>query len=188
MAEVALKITDYGDGAVYAEAADKRNCSGELVIPANVTHIAENGFSGTGITSLSFESGSQLMGIGNWAFSGCSSLSGALVIPYGVTQIGWAAFASCSNLTSLTLPSSLEIIDGYAFWGCSSLSGALVIPDGVTFIGDRTFEGCSNLTSLTLPSSLETIGENAFSGISSSATINYLITNEYLQRLPVSCV
>ena len=98
--------------------------------------------------------------IGDYAFSGCSSLT-SLTLPSSVTSIGGHAFESCSGLTSLTLPSSVTSIGEFAFRYCSGLT-SLTIPSGVTRIGDYAFADCSGLTSLTIPSGVTRIGDYAF--------------------------
>ena len=84
--------------------------------------------------------------IGNYAFSGCRSLTN-LTLPSSVTEIGYKAFWDCSGLTSLTLPSSVTEIGDYAFLGCSGLT-SLSFPSGITSIGYNAFSGCSGLTSI----------------------------------------
>ena len=98
--------------------------------------------------------------IGDYAFSGCSSLT-SLTLPSSVTSIGGHAFEKCSGLTSLTLPSSVTSIGEFAFRYCSGLT-SLTIPSGVTTIDYYAFADCSGLTSLTLPSSVTSIGGYAF--------------------------
>lgn len=61
--------------------------------------------------------------------------------------IGAYAFKNCSDLTSLTLPSSVTRIGDYAFYNCSGLT-SLALPSSVTAIGGSAFEGCSGLTSI----------------------------------------
>ena len=102
--------------------------------------------------------------IGNYAFSGCCSLT-SLILPSNVTSIGYSAFYGCIRLTSLTLPSSVTSIGSSAFEGCRSLT-SLILPSSVTEIGSSAFYGCSGLTSLTLPSSVTSIGWATFSGCS----------------------
>ena len=102
--------------------------------------------------------------IGDYAFKNCSDLT-SLTLPSSVTRIGDYAFYNCSGLTSLTLPSSVTSIGEFAFRYCSGLT-SLTIPSGVTSIGMSAFEDCSSLTSLTLPSSVNEIGIYAFHGCS----------------------
>ena len=102
--------------------------------------------------------------IGAYAFKNCSDLT-SLTLPSSVTRIGDYAFYNCSGLTSLTLPSSVTSIGEFAFMYCSGLT-SLTIPSGVTSIGMSAFEYCSSLTSLTLPSSVNEIGIYAFHGCS----------------------
>lgn len=90
-----------------------------------------------------------------------------LVIPDGVTSIGYYAFTGCSGLTSLTIPNGITVIGNYVFDGCSGLT-SLTIPDGVLDLGSSTFRGCSGLTSLTL----DTMGSGYFVTVTDSPDPN----------------
>ena len=48
-------------------------------------------------------------------------------VVYSVTSIGWAAFKSCSGLTSVTIPNSVTSIGWAAFESCSGLTSKYVI-------------------------------------------------------------
>ena len=87
--------------------------------------------------------------IGNFAFSGYSSLCD-LIIPSSVTSIGNSAFSDCSSLRELVVPSSVTSIGDSAFSGCSSLR-ELIIPSSVTSIGEYAFEFCKSLQSIIVP-------------------------------------
>ena len=107
--------------------------------------------------------------IGDCAFAGCSRLT-SITLPSSVTSIGDCAFYNCSRLTSITLPESVTSIGDCAFYTCSRLT-SITLPSSVTSIGDYAFEGCSSLTSITLPESVTSIGEGAFQNCSSLTSI-----------------
>lgn len=71
-------------------------------------------------------------------------------------EIGDYAFSGCTSLTKLSLTSSLQRIGANAFNGCKNLKCELAIPSTVTEIGDGAFKECSNLYgTLTLPANLK---------------------------------
>ena len=82
-------------------------------------------------------------------------------IPNSVTSIGWAAFCSCSGLTSIAIPSSVTSIGGAAFEGCTGLS-SITIPTSVNSIGGSAFEGCTSLEEVIVPDNVDDIGYRAF--------------------------
>ena len=97
--------------------------------------------------------GYAVSGIGQYAFSGCSSLT-SVTIPYGVTSIGTAAFAECSGLTSISIPDGVTSIGLAAFANCSGLT-TVTIPDRVTSVGNNAFINCNGLKTVFLPESLQ---------------------------------
>ncbi len=107
--------------------------------------------------------------IGENAFAGCSGLTG-VEIPTSVMIIGNGAFSGCSSLTSIEIPSSVTTVGDYAFSGCSSLI-SIEIPSSVTAIGISVFSGCSGMTSIGIPASVMAIGDFAFSGCNGLTSI-----------------
>ena len=90
--------------------------------------------------------------IGEWAFSGCSGLTGELVIPNSVTSIRSGAFYNCSGLTSVKFNAENCTSMGgerSVFSGCTALS-TVTIGENVKTIPANAFSGCSGLTSITV--------------------------------------
>lgn len=83
-------------------------------------------------------------------------------VTYTVKGIGYCAFGECTNLTSISLPSTLTYVGDLAFIRCRSLS-TVVIPTGVTWVGNNAFYACDNLTTVYLPNTLTMIDYAAFS-------------------------
>lgn len=92
------------------------------------------------------------------------------------------AFAECSRISSITLPSGLNSIGSNAFAGCTSLS-TVNLPDTLVSIGDNAFKDCNNLESIELPKSLISIGDNAFSNC---LGLEKVIINSNLKEIPAS--
>ena len=99
-------------------------------------------------------------------------------INYNVTEIDDEAFIDCSDLTSVVIPSSVELILGNPFQGCSSLASivvdegnrwydsrdncnAIVIKRGDSRPVNMLIAGCKNTL---IPSSVTSIDDDAFSG------------------------
>lgn len=90
-----------------------------------------------------------------------TGLSGALIIPDNVTEIGNEAFYN-TNISSVSFGDVLRSIGGNAFSNCSALSGELLLPESITKIEGWCFYNCHFSGHLTLPESLETLGDYAF--------------------------
>lgn len=144
------------DDEIPALAMNKKETLTSLVLPDRVKYI-----SGTS-------------GGNGGAFAECTNLSGSLIIPEGVVEIGHAAFADCTSLTgTLSLPSTLKRIgakEGYigdwdgAFKNCNFVC-ELILPESIEEIGMGSFSNCKSLYGeLRLPDGLKLIGEGAFSG------------------------
>ena len=103
-----------------------------------------------------------------YAFYINNSLTGDLVIPNSVKEIGNSAFGYCTGFNgTLTLSNKLETIGSYAFYGCSGFKGSLILPNSLTTIGGLAFQGCEGFTELTLPNALSVIPDQAFYGCKS---------------------
>jgi hypothetical protein len=85
--------------------------------------------------------------IGDNAFEGKDLTS--VMLPSGVTSIGYNAFYNCRSLASITLPSGVTDIGGFAFNMCTSLT-TVSIPASVARMGDNPFVSCVSLTAISV--------------------------------------
>lgn len=81
---------------------------------------------------------------------------------YAVEQIYNSAFANCTGLTSISMP-SIKKINGNAFDNCSGLTTVEFSPN-CTSIEPSAFRNCTNLISVKIPTSNLTILTCAFQG------------------------
>ena len=93
-----------------------------------------------------------------------------VLVKSGVTSIGGRAFVNCSQLTSVSLPDDLQMINYWAFGYCEKLT-SLHIPSGVYWIANNAFDSCTGLTALILPYALMNTGYHAFQNCSALKTV-----------------
>ena len=160
----AMKDYDSDD----SPATQKKDSVKKVVIEDDVTSIGNYAFSGcSSLTDITLPS--SVTSIKSCAFYKCSQLA-SIEIPSSVTSIGNSAFKNCTGLTSITIPESVTSIGDSAFRNCTGLT-SITISDRVTSIGNYVFWGCSNLTSIVIPDSVTSIGVLAFNDCSSLTSI-----------------
>ncbi|MCL2086524.1 MAG: leucine-rich repeat protein [Oscillospiraceae bacterium] len=88
-------------------------------------------------------------------------------VPFGVTTIGYLAFAA-SKLAEIRISESVTEIGNNAFINSKALTSVVFYPPmggepgGVETIGDYAFYGCISLEEITIPYTVKTIGDYAF--------------------------
>ena len=183
---------------IRADAFKNQTQITKIVIPASITEIGSNAFSGckniqsaTMPTSASsaipkislktviFNGGTSIK---NSAFSYCSSLT-SIEIPASVTSIGDSAFRGCSSLTSIEIPASVTSIGFNAFYECSSLTSVNITDIAkwcaISFDASANPLSCANnlylngelVTELVIPEGVTSIGDWAFYNCSSLTSI-----------------
>lgn len=99
----------------------------------------------------------------------CTNIT-SITIPSGVTTIGQGALQNCTSLISVTIPSSVTTLGQWTFYQCTNLTTVIFEePCQITTISGSVFDGCTSLTSITIPSSVTSIGTSAVNGSGSSA-------------------
>jgi hypothetical protein len=121
-----------------------------------------------------FESDSTLSCIAEFAFHSCSSLS-SIFIPSSVEKLGKWCFSGCKSLSTVTFESGSQLssIAESAFRYCSSLS-SIFIPSSVEMLGKECFSFCKSLSTVTFESDsqLSSIAGSPFWGCSSLSSIS----------------
>ena len=102
-----------------------------------------------------------------------------VVVEKGITYVGIRAFYDCSEMTSVSLPTTLETMGADVFMYCTGLT-SVTIPDGVTFISGDFFLGCTSLKSVTLPDSLRNAGGCTFKDCASLTSVRLPANLRYI--------
>ena len=110
--------------------------------------------------------------IGNWAFASCTNVT-TITIPNSVTNIGDSAFWSCASLTNVTIGNQVASIGVFAFEFCTNLS-SVTIPNSVINIAFGAFEVCSKLITVTIGSGVTSIGDHAFELCTNLTSANFM--------------
>ncbi|WP_312650048.1 leucine-rich repeat protein [Aminipila sp.] len=140
-------VTSIGEYAFYL-------CTSltNVTIPDSVTHIGDSVFFlCTNLTSIDVNNGnsnySSLDGVlynklQTTLICYPAGKTGSFNVPNSVSSINWAAFYSCTNLTSVTIPNSVINIGGIAFYGCINLLSAKYYGNAPT-MGSDVFNNVS---------------------------------------------
>lgn len=132
-----------------------------------ITSIGNYAFSNTGLTSVSFPANFEEIPMN--CFAGCSELK-TITLPSTLKKIGISAFQG-SGIESIAIPEGVTQMGCYAFRYCKELK-SITLPSTLTVIDNSTFEQCSSLTSIELSEGLESIYRLAFMGCSALTSIN----------------
>ena len=119
--------------------------SGELTISSQIgmTNWAQNGRGSNGKDVKSVKITGDVTEIVNYAFASCSNLTQVTITATGITGIGASAFQNTTSLTTIEIPASVTTIGGGAFFG-SGISKFTVAEGGNSFKTDT--EGKALLT------------------------------------------
>lgn len=134
------------------------------------------------ITDAYYNITEKITSIGDYAFSGCSALTGKITIDNKVTYLGNYAFSRCSRIEETEINAQIDkLLDG-VYKDCGMLS-KVSKPNSVTEIGNETFENCTSISSEILHNNILTnitsIGNKAFKnckGVEGTLTINDIVT------------
>ncbi len=161
----ALGSTDLNDYQKVAAGSDD-----ERLADIKVQYI-NNAQNGVGVfeekgSIVTLNIGSNMFGIGDRAFYGCTSIN-EVSVGAGIDTIGNFAFTNCINIRKVNIPSNtnVRIIGEHAFSNCQSLE-SFVVPVSVEKLGDYCFENCYSMKTIDLngggTSRLTNLGNHLF--------------------------
>lgn len=189
----AQKNTDFTipEGTVGIAAYSFQGCNdfSNLFLPNSLKYIGKRAFAGCEIMGVQFgdedftdEDG--IVGIGEYAFAWCKSLTTIKFFAQKLERIESYAFYQCTLLPSIDLPDTVNFIGTYAFYGtklwansnnvvyaddwvvgvnnAAQQAGTLQVKRGTRGLSDFAFYGCSSVNQITLPDTLQYIGSSAF--------------------------
>lgn len=158
----------------------------DITLPSTLTTIGNYAFSYTTSFTSIYGTLSNVDWIGEYAFESAywqvqqlyshplvvfdhrivvegRSVTGALSLNSSIEHIAASAFYGNNNITSITLPSSLETIGDTAFKNAINLSTVnLDLATNLQMIGLEAFSGCTSLSNMNIPSSVVDIKDDAF--------------------------
>ena len=184
-----------------------KNCESLITIsiPGTVTAIGDNSFDGcTSLSTLTFAAGETDLYIPYFSHSPLKTLRIGRNLKYAfgedaspfkdkttltrvaftgnyVTNLYNNLFDGCTGIASISLPKTLQSINGYAFSNCSKLS-EIVVPEGVTTVGEHCFENCTSLTSVSLPTTLKVLENHLFNNCNKLESFVFQPTMETVEE------
>ncbi|MBE6311488.1 MAG: leucine-rich repeat domain-containing protein [Bacteroidales bacterium] len=119
-----LKELDYNHCTAHIGEMIAQNCSKLQTIKniENITHILNNAFNSTSLTSITF--GEQLRSIGAYAFRYTKLTN--VTFPPSVTAINETAFGNITTLTKVIFKGTPTTLHQYAFINCTNLTDIYV--------------------------------------------------------------
>ncbi|MDD4291259.1 MAG: leucine-rich repeat protein [Clostridia bacterium] len=130
------------------------NPATEFTTPDTLTYLGANVMEG--VLFLKNLYLPEVLEIGDFA---CANSSIEYVSAPKAAYIGYAAFASCSNLAKYDIPEA-QVIDQNAFVNAALTE--VVLGNGIAYLGTEAFRGCANLTKVTV---MAGVGEFDFSSV-----------------------
>jgi hypothetical protein len=156
-----------------ADVVENNGCNGHVIIRPGVLGIY-SGFRNSLITSVSIPGSVVSL---SRAFEGSSALSQVTFLDDSMlSNIGMSSFKG-TNLSAITIPSSVEQIGDYAFQDSAQLSQVNFEGDSQLYLIDyQVFKG-TNLSTITIPASVTQIEPGAFDGMDSLSSIQVADAN-----------
>ena len=180
-----LSSVTFGTSMTKVPNSTFANCTSlkSVSIPKNFVEIGSNAFAASGLTSIDLSGCSNMLSVGEGAFSECEELKTAS-LSSSITVIKGGAFAGCLSLVTVSIPanSNLQIIGNNAFNGLFSMKKITFLANlkNLTRIEDFAFAAGSftdgnddvygddiyigGPEEITIPGCVMYVGKGAFAG------------------------
>lgn len=129
-------------------------------MPATLTDVRGYAFRKTLLSSIDFSACTKLYDLSECSFA--QSAVATVKMPPNLKYLGWSAFDTCENLTSVTLSKYLSSDK-------SQLDGE--DEESAGYLGPHCFENCKNLTSVTFQGNFPSSGWAALKGVSRDCVV-----------------
>ena len=90
----------------------------------------------------------------------------SITLPSTLTSISYGAFENCKKLETAVIPDSIKTIEAFAFNDCESLKN-ITLPEGIENIKHSAFSYCSSLEKVVFPSTVKKLGSSSFASCTS---------------------
>jgi hypothetical protein len=160
-----------------------------VTIPNNITQIGQACFNNcTNLISITVPKNAALANA-TFSYSDLKYVS----LNYGITKLD-GSFANCLSLIRVSLPNTINKLEGYSdFYCCYSLK-KINIPSGITKLGANLFNSCMILGKIEIPNTVTSIDSQAFRlcyGLSEihfkSTTPPTISNSNTFQNVPTDC-
>ncbi len=169
-----LKKVSVNTGSIYGSAFADCTSLVTVSVGEDVELVGESIFEGcSALKNLGMIGGStpvnidlsMFRSIPSYTFSDCASIS-MVTFPEDFCSIGEEAFASCTSIKSLTLPSKSSV-GSEAFYGCTGLTNVKL---NTSTLYEAAFSGCTALKKVQLNDGAALLGESIFENCTSLDT------------------
>lgn len=137
-----------------------------IEMPSTLKTVGSYAFRDSGL----YKNANGVVYADNWAVDYNEKIGASVTLKDGTVGVANYAFYNCTQLNSISMPSSVKTVGRAAFYDCSALS-EVELPITLTRIEEYTFYRCKSLKLFQLPALLTYIGRSAFYKCGSSAAM-----------------
>ena len=186
---------DFVSGGIYYNITSSTN----MTVAVTYKSKTDNSYSGNVTIPSSVSNNGKtyyVTAIGDYAFVGCSGLSGITITSNRTTSIGSYAFQGCNGMTTFTVPAQITSIGNYAFNACYGLTKVIFnATTNAISLGYGSSQGSSHglfedceLTYVKIdrPLSYNTSSSNGYSPFAWQPALTQIILGQNVSSIPAN--